>query len=217
MQPTIMSSAAEWAIPINGGTGIAIATDQQVGIGLYTLVPNPNATAATTATVSKAVTLGGITPAQFGTTERNAFKASIADNVGTVCGDSAGTRPCTAGDVHFVSVARRSVTVQYTLTVAPVSQAAAGATLDTYTASPQFATDLRAAGVSGVTSTSIPVASKSKAQKKSFPGIIIAAAVAVVVIVAISAAYCAFCRSSDADSNFNKMEDAGDVDGGQSL
>jgi hypothetical protein len=46
-ESVLTSTAAEWAVAINNGTGIAIITDQQAGIGLYTLVPNPNASATT--------------------------------------------------------------------------------------------------------------------------------------------------------------------------
>jgi len=38
MESAITSSAGEWAIPINGGTGLAIMTDQQTGIGLQKFV-----------------------------------------------------------------------------------------------------------------------------------------------------------------------------------
>lgn len=139
-------------------------------------------TVTPTSMVSKSIKLVGITTAEFGTSQQTAFKTTIADNAGTVCGTTSSTRACTASDVSL-TFSRRDVSVSYTLTVASTASATAGSTLDTYTGSSQFATDLISAGVS-VTSTATTgtAAAASSTSSDTSTYIIIVVVVAMLVL-----------------------------------
>jgi len=138
--------------------------------------------------VSRSIELVGITTAQFGNSQQTTFKTTIADNAGTVCGTTSSTRACTASDVSL-TFSRRDVRVSYTLTVASTASATAGSTLDAYTGSSQFATDLTSAGVS-VTSTATTSTAAAASSTSSDTYIIIAVVAAVLVLAVGMLIFC---------------------------
>jgi len=172
-------------------TAAPVVTSAPTAAPVVTSAPTAAPT-ATTAAVSKSVTLVGITTAQFGTTQQTAFKTTVANNAGTVCGVTGATRACTASDVAL-TISRRDVSVSYTLTVAATASTAAGSTLDAYTASSQFATDLTSAGVS-VTSTSTSAAA-SDSESSDSTTILIAVGGTSVFLVLIVVGYFCMTRS----------------------
>ena len=166
--------------------------------------PAPTAapTPAPPVTVSRSVTLVGITAAQFDSAAQTAFKTTVANSVGNVCGADGATRACTAADVSL-AISRRDVNVAYVITVAASASATAASAVDAYTATSQFSTDLNNAGVA-VTGVTVLGTSAANDSDDSTSTIAIVAGVGAGVVSIIFGAY-QYCSSAD---DFAKMEES---------
>jgi len=97
-ESAITSSAGEWAISINGGTGVVIATDQQVGLGLQKFVSSPTP-APTPAPAGKGVSGGMIAGIAGGVAVALGVTALVLVNTGVVTlGSSASVSTMASGE-----------------------------------------------------------------------------------------------------------------------
>merc|ERR1712166_1724403 len=142
-----------------------------------TTAPTAAPTAAATTSTSSSSTatnqavivtqLEGVTAASWDSATESNFKTTVASKAGAICGSSSNAG-CTSSDVSVTSVARRAVTVTFSINVYSASAAtSAQATLSTYMNSTGFITDLQATGGGLASVSSATVISSSTATTAS--------------------------------------------------
>ena len=163
---------------------------------------------AQSASLTSTISLVGIESSAWDTTAQDSFKTVLASNAGTVCGTSLSTVACTAADVTISS--RRDVSVTYTLAVATSSLNTAISTVNTYTASAAFVTDLNAASiaVSAVTIVSDAAATSSTESSDDTDWTLIILMCLLAFAVCVGAAFGVYKCYFEKAEKFGKMEQA---------